>query len=336
MSQALATRDDDDDRFESAIVRAASDQSIDIGKLQALLDMQRMVARERAVRMFNTAMAAAQGEMEPVLRDTVNTHTKSRYAKLETIDRAMRPVYTRHGFSVRFGSQPSPRQGWMRITCTVAHTGGHYEENYLDAPPDDAGTQGRTNKTPIQSVGSSVTYLRRYLLTMVFNIVLSDDIDQDADGNTPPREQPTERRERAYAPPVDPLDEENGPRWLANLTRLAASVATLNAAHAVARHARVLAVLKSTETPPEIRTQINDVLRKMHERLAEPPQDDGNQSDDPIAELIAEIDAMDLIGLDALPSSAPWRVKTRDLFPPDADRVAEAIALRSAVLRGSK
>ena len=31
-------------------------------------------------------------------------------------------------------------------------------------------------------------------------------------------------------------------------------------------------------------------------------------------ELIVEIDAMDLIGLDALPSSAPWRVKTRDLF----------------------
>ena len=53
---------------------------------------------------------------------------------------------------------------------------------------------------------------------------------------------------------VDPLDEENGPRWLANLTRLAASVATLNAAHAVARHARVLAVLKSVETPTEIQT----------------------------------------------------------------------------------
>ena len=114
--------------------------------------MQRSVSHERAKRVFNVAMSQAQGEMGPVVRDAVNTVTRSRYAKLETIDAAMRPIYTRHGFAVRFGSQPSPREGWIRIVCTLSHTGGHFEDNYLDAPPDAVGIRGQVNKTAVQSV----------------------------------------------------------------------------------------------------------------------------------------------------------------------------------------
>ena len=153
MSQAVATIGADDERLEHAIIRAAQDDTIDITKLQALLDMQRQVAQDRSKRMFNSAMADAQAEMLPVIRDATNAHTKSKYARLETIDGQMRPIYTAHGFSVRYGSQPCPREGWMRITITISHSGGHWEENYLDAPPDDVGARGNVNKTPIMSVG---------------------------------------------------------------------------------------------------------------------------------------------------------------------------------------
>jgi hypothetical protein len=337
MSQAVATIGADDERLEHAIIRAAQDDTIDITKLQALLDMQRQVAQDRSKRMFNSAMADAQAEMLPVVRDAMNTHTKSKYARLETIDGQMRPIYTAHGFSVRYGSQPCPREGWMRITITISHSGGHWEENYLDAPPDDVGARGNVNKTPIMSVGSSVTYLRRYLLCMSFNIVLADDLAPDDDGQSSGSTGRDQRTRHTTEP--DPLEELNGTKWLANLTKLVKGAASLDVLVEIGGHRAVLRAKQ--QAPLLIRRQIEDLFREAHERLAPlPPKDtapsgDGDQTwDDPVAELIAEVEAMDADGLDVLPVSASWKVKTRDLFPPDLDHVNEAIATRRAVLKG--
>jgi hypothetical protein len=344
MSQAVATIGADDDRLEHAIIRAAQDDTIDIAKLQALLDMQRQVANDRSKRMFNTAMASAQAEMLPVVRDAMNVHTKSKYARLETIDGQMRPIYTAHGFSVRYGSQSCPREGWMRITITISHSGGHWEENYLDAPPDDVGARGNVNKTPIMSVGSSVTYLRRYLLCMAFNIVLADDLAPDDDGQSGGSTGQTDQRNdtRRTTTQPDPLEEQNGTKWLANLTVLTKGAPTLDALIAIGVHRTVTKA--RVHAPMLIRRQIDDLFREAHERLAPLPPNDtpvdgdvGDQTwDDPVAELIAEVEAMDADGLDVLPGSASWKVKTRDLFPLDLDRVNEAIATRRAVLKGGK
>ena len=162
----------------SFIERAARDPDFDVQKFGELLRMQREVEHDQARKAFNRAMADAQKAMPPVIRSATNAHLKNKYAKLEDLDREMRPIYTEHGFSVRFGSAPSPAEGKIRITCTVAHASGYFEENYLDAPVD-AGSRSAT--TPVQAVGSAVTYLRRYLLGMVFNIVLADD-DDDGEG----------------------------------------------------------------------------------------------------------------------------------------------------------
>ena len=144
--------------------------------------MQREMEHDQARRAFNQAMADAQAVMPPVVRSATNTHLRNKYAKLEDMDREMRPIYTDHGFSVRFGSAPAPFEGYIRITCTVAHASGYFEENYLDAPITAVGSQGgKTATTSVQAVGSAVTYLRRYLLGMVFNIVLADE-DDDGEG----------------------------------------------------------------------------------------------------------------------------------------------------------
>lgn len=348
MSDQQLQRIEADERFESAIIRAARDESIDIAKLQALLDMQRRVEQDRSIRMFNTAMAGAQAEMLPVARDAVNTHTKSRYARLATIDAQMRPIYTHHGFSVRYGSQPCPREGWSRITITVAHSGGHWEENYLDAPPDSEGQKGTANKTAIQGIGSSVSYLRRYLLCMAFNIVLSDDIDPDDDGNSG-RDGTRQRRDTPRDPvtrdPLDGLEEPNGTKWLAILLRLLSDAKTTDKVVAIAGHHSVRRALD--KAPMLIRSQITDALREAHERLA--PASDGGADDrggddangpgqtwdDPIEGMLADIEAMDSETLNRLPDNAAWRARVRDLFPPDQDRIAEAIEARKLKLKGS-
>jgi hypothetical protein len=60
---------------------------------------------------------------------------------------------------------------------------------------------------------------------------------------------------------------------------------------------------------------------------------DTTERADPIAELIAEVEGMDAAALDGLASNAAWRAKTRDLFPLDADRLEDAIAVRKEALK---
>ena len=190
----------------SFIERASRDDNFSVEKFGELLRLQRDAEHDRARKMFNQAMAAAQSEMQSVVRDASNKHLGNKYAKLETIDAAMRPIYTRNGFSVRFGSAPAPHEGWMRITCTVAHDGGYFEENYLDSPVTTTGSQGgRMAITPVQAIGSTVTYLRRYLLSMVMNVVLADDDDDGEAVRSQPAATPRYQRK------VDPTPYEADP-----------------------------------------------------------------------------------------------------------------------------
>jgi hypothetical protein len=174
----------------SFIERAARDETFDVSKFESLLRMQREIGAEQAKREFNQAMANVEGEIGPVLRDRLNPAVNRKYATLEAIDAVARPVYARHGLSVRFGCAPSPTPGWMRITCTVSHAGGYSEQNYLDSPSDLQ--QGARARSAVQAVGSTITYLRRYLLQMAFNIVLSDD-ETDDDGEPAARDRQAER-----------------------------------------------------------------------------------------------------------------------------------------------
>lgn len=167
------------DSVLNMIARAASDPSVDIGKLESLMAMQeRVMARENAQR-FNAAMSEAQAEMEPVIKDAANPFLKSKYAKLEAIDKAIRPIYTRHGFGVRYRCEESDKAGIVKVVCTVSHAAGHIEEFPISAPLDAAGSKGNDNKPAVQAVGSTITYLKRYALTMAFNVVTSDDSDDD-------------------------------------------------------------------------------------------------------------------------------------------------------------
>lgn len=266
----------------SFIERAANNPEFDVAKFGELLRLQRDVGHDQARRAFNAAMADAQSEMLPVVRDAKNSHLGNRYAKLETIDAAMRPIYTRHGFSVRFGSAPSPREGDIRIICTVAHAGGYFEENHLDAPLGATGSQGgRTATTPVQAVGSAVTYLRRYLLTMVFNIVLADD-DDDGEGARRAAAAPTPRAERKVAPKahvfetpepaldLSPLDEPNGPKWLLNLEMLTANARSQQEMLQIGDYASVRNVTADPKAPDHVKQHISKLLADGYKRLAEP------------------------------------------------------------------
>lgn len=161
------------------IERVARDPAIDLSRLEKLMEMHERVVLRNAEVAFNGAMAAAQSEIERVAPDKVNPQTRSKYVSYAAMDGIIRPVYSRLGFALSFGTAESPSQGDIRIVCDVSN-GGHVKRYHIDMPADGKGARGNEVMTRTHATGSAITYGRRYLLGMIFNVAVGM---PDDDGN---------------------------------------------------------------------------------------------------------------------------------------------------------
>src|SRR6185369_10536751 len=152
----------ENDAFLAMIERAARDPSVDMDKMERLIGMRERMQAAAAERAFEDAMAAAQAEMEPVRANANNPQTKSKYASYFALDTAIRPIYTKHGFSLSFDTADAA-EGHVRIVCKVACR-GHRERPHIDMPADGKGAKGGDVMTKTHATGSAVTYGKRYLL----------------------------------------------------------------------------------------------------------------------------------------------------------------------------
>lgn len=162
------------------IERAARDPSMDIDKLERLIQMRERQEAREAESKFNAAMAAAQAEMRPVAADANNPQTKSKYASYYALDKAIRPIYTRHGFSLSFDEGDCPKPEHIRVLCYVANS-GHTRVYRKDMPADGKGAKGGDVMTKTHASGAAATYGARYLLKGIFNIAIGE---SDDDGNS--------------------------------------------------------------------------------------------------------------------------------------------------------
>lgn len=163
----------------SLISQISQDPNVDLEKMERIIAMRdrdfERVARDR----FNRAMTAAQAEMRPVARDAKNGGTGKNYASYEAISKAIQPIIEKYGFSLSFDEGKSEVENCIKLVCTVSC--GGYEKNYsAHIPIDAAGLKGNSNKNATQAFGSTITYGRRYLKMMVFDIAVTDDDGQSA------------------------------------------------------------------------------------------------------------------------------------------------------------
>jgi len=163
------------------IARAASDPNVDADKMERLWQLHERISARQAEIAFNTAMNACQAEIPAVFRNKLNEEKSSRYADLEQLDKVSRPIYTRHGFALSFGTADCPLPGHARQTCLVSHIGGYSRLYQADIPLDLTGPKGNPNKTGVQGFGSSMSYGQRYLTKLIFNIALTNE-DNDGEG----------------------------------------------------------------------------------------------------------------------------------------------------------
>lgn len=178
-----------DDRREMAptsliqvIERAARDPSVDIEKMERLMTMHERILDRNAETAFNTAMNLAQAEMRPISADAENPQTRSRYASYAKLDKALRPIYIKHGFALSFDEADSPKADHVRVLCYVSHSAGHTRTYHRDMPADGKGAKGGDVMTKTHAAGAAGSYGARYLLKGIFNVSVGDD---DRDGNEP-------------------------------------------------------------------------------------------------------------------------------------------------------
>ena len=181
MPEVVAT---DASSIMDVISRAASDPTVNVDKLERLMAMYERITSRSAEQAFNEAMSAVQTEMRPIAADANNPQTKSKYASYLALDRAMRPIYTKHGFSLSYNTADGAPEGCVRVVCDVAK-GGYSKPYPVDRPADGKGAKGGDVMTKTHAAGSAFTYGQRYLIKMIFNIAVGEDDDGNRAGAGP-------------------------------------------------------------------------------------------------------------------------------------------------------
>lgn len=162
------------------ISRAAADPATDVAKLERLMAMAERIEARNAEQAFAESMTQAQAEMGRVSADAHNPSTKSKYASYAALDRAVRPIYAKHGFALSFGTGEGAQTDCVRVICTVSHRAGHSRLYHVDMPADGKGAKGGDVMTKTHAVGAALSYGSRYLLKLIFNVAVGED---DDDGN---------------------------------------------------------------------------------------------------------------------------------------------------------
>jgi hypothetical protein len=122
------------------------------------------------------ALSLAQGEMAGAAKDCNNPFFKSKYADLSSVWIACREPLSKNGLSVTQTMQY--KEGLLFLVSTLMHKTGQYIKSEL---PVNAKSDGKTNE--LQTLGSCLTYLRRFSLSALVGVSPADDDDGNSGTN---------------------------------------------------------------------------------------------------------------------------------------------------------
>jgi hypothetical protein len=173
------------------IERVALDPCADVEKLERIMAMYETLKAKEAELAYNAAKGRILRKLAGIKivksRSVLNGINGAvpqkgapepfKYAPLEEIDKHLRPLLAEEEMDLSYSDEPSG--GGIRIRGRLKHLpSGNYEDSFMSGPPDTTG--GKSN---VQAVGSTNSYLRRYIACNIFNIVVVGD-DDDGNGGT--------------------------------------------------------------------------------------------------------------------------------------------------------
>src|SRR6266508_2062060 len=161
-----------------------------------------MTETSQSVGALAAALAKAQAEIEGASKDRVNPHFKASYATLASVWDACRSALAKNGLAVV--QSPVSEGSTVTVYTTIMHASGEWMRSALSASARDG--------TP-QSIGSAITYLRRYSLAAMVGVAPEDDDGNDAQpprfDQAPPRQQQPPPARQPNGPALPDFDAVN-------------------------------------------------------------------------------------------------------------------------------
>jgi hypothetical protein len=154
------------------VERLAANPSVDVAKLEKIIELQERIMRYHAEAAFNVAFTAMQPEI-PTIIERAKTD-KTTYAPLEDIIDVVRPICARHGFSIAHRTE-WPDDKSVKVFGILTHNQGHTRESEFKAMADQTGS-----KNAIQALASAVSYGKRYTTKDLLCIVTRGEDDDGA------------------------------------------------------------------------------------------------------------------------------------------------------------
>jgi hypothetical protein len=174
------------------IERMALDPRADVEKLERMMEMYERLKAKEAELAFNAAKGRILKKLAGIKivknrsvlyeiergKPQKGTYEAFKYAPLEEIDKHLRPLLAEEDMDLSYSDEPW-EGGGILIRGRLKHLpGGHYEDSCMPAPPDTT-----SGKSSVQAVGSTNSFLRRYVACNIFNIVVVGE-DDDGTGGT--------------------------------------------------------------------------------------------------------------------------------------------------------
>jgi hypothetical protein len=131
--------------------------------------------RSESIAQLAQAMSLAQAKFHAAVKGSKNPFFNSKYADLNSIIAACRPALSQHDLS--FVQIPSFTEGRVNIETVLMHKSGEWISGELSLRP---------GKDDAQSLGSCISYNRRYSLQSMLGLGVGN--DEDDDGNLATRD----------------------------------------------------------------------------------------------------------------------------------------------------
>jgi hypothetical protein len=171
----------------------AMQQQLPIESMERYVALFERQQAEQARRAFAAALAAAKAEMPIIYKDRVVKQTAKeagkaapsyRHATLSNITQTVNPVLGRHGLAVTWATsqemvetETGGTAQRIHVTATLIHREGHSQSISMMAAPDTSGA-----KSPVQAIGSTITYLERYTYCALIGIAAQEPELEDDGG----------------------------------------------------------------------------------------------------------------------------------------------------------
>lgn len=131
--------------------------------------------KSESIKELLTALAKAQGKISAAKKDSTNPHFKSKYADLAACWEAIKEPLSSNGLSLT--QWVTTAEKGVSVVTVLGHSSGEFMSSEATFPVKDIGNP--------QSMGSSITYARRYCLSAAIGLVADDDDDGNAASQKP-------------------------------------------------------------------------------------------------------------------------------------------------------